>query len=205
MDILKKLLVIVAVAVAFQGFSQAEKSKQEIFKKSYTLETNGDYSDAIAEIKAIYDEDSYEINLRLGWLTYLSGNFTESLPYYRKCVQLKPLSIEARLGIVLPLSSVGNWSEVESHYRQILETDPANSLVNYRMGLLHYGREDFQNASKYFELVVNHYPFDYDGVIMLAWTNFKLGKFREAQVLFNKALLIHPDDESAQEGLSLVK
>lgn len=196
---------MVAVAVAFQGFAQAEKSKQEVFKKSYTFETNGDYTDAIAAIKAIYDEDSYEINLRLGWLTYLSGNFTESLPYYRKCVQLRPLSIEARLGIVLPLSSVGNWSEVESHYRQILETDPANSLVNYRMGLLHYGREDFQNAAKYFELVVNHYPFDYDGVIILAWTNFKLGKFREAQVLFNKALLIHPDDESAQEGLSLVK
>ncbi len=118
---------------------------------------------------------------------------------------MRPLSIEARLGIVLPLSSVGNWNEVETHYRQILETDPANSLVNYRMGLLHYGREDYQNASKYFELVVNHYPFDYDGVIMLAWTNFKLGKFREAKVLFNIALLIRPDDESALEGLSLVK
>jgi tetratricopeptide (TPR) repeat protein len=191
--------------VAFQGIAQNNGNLQQIFKQSYTLETSGEYSDAIAKLKAIYDEDSYEINLRLGWLTYLSGNFTESLPYYRKCVQLRPLSIEARLGIVLPLSSIGNWTEVELHYRQILENDPANSLVNYRMGLLHYGREDYQGAFQYFELVVNHYPFDYDGAIMLAWTNFKLGKYREAKVLFNKVLLMQPDDESALEGLGLIK
>jgi len=40
---------------------------------------------------------------------------------------------------------------------------------------------------------------------MLAWTNFKLGKFREAKVLFSKALLIQPGDESALEGLGLIK
>lgn len=205
MDILKRILAVVAIIVAVQGFSQTEKTIQEVFKQSYTFEKNGDYSDGIAALKEIYDEESYEINLRLGWLTYLSGNFTESLPYYRKCVQLRPLSIEARLGIVLPLASVGNWTEVEMHYRKILEVDPANSLVNYRMGLLNYGREDYQNAFKYFELVVNHYPFDYDGAIMLAWTNFKLGKYREAKVLFNKTLLMRPDDASALEGLSLIK
>lgn len=205
MDFIKKILLAGAMIVAVQGFSQNNSTLQEAFKQSYSLETEGEYSDAIAQLKTIYIEDSYEINLRLGWLTYLSGNFTESLPYYRKCVQLRPLSIEARLGIVLPLASVGNWTEVESHYRQILEKDPANSLVNYRMGLLHYGREDYQGAYQYFELVVNHYPFDYDGVIMLAWTNFKLGKYREAIVLFNKALLMRPDDQSALEGLDLIK
>ena len=53
-------------------------------------------------------------------------------------------------------------------------------------------------------VVVNHYPFDYDSVIMLAWTNYRLGKMREAKVLFQKALLIQPGAESALEGLSLL-
>ena len=53
-------------------------------------------------------------------------------------------------------------------------------------------------------LAVNLYPFDYDSVIMLAWTNFQLNKFREAKVLFNKSLLIRPGDESALEGLGLM-
>jgi len=100
---------------------------------------------------------------------------------------------------------MGNWGQVENHYKQVLEMDAENSWVNYRMGLIYYGREDYQAAIKYFENVVNHYPFDYDSVIMLAWTNFKLGKFREAKVLFSKALLIQPGDESALEGLGLIK
>jgi hypothetical protein len=39
----------------------------------------------------------------------------------------------------------------------------------------------------------------------MAWTNFKLEKQREAKVLFQKALLIRPVDESANEGLELLK
>jgi Tfp pilus assembly protein PilF len=72
------------------------------------------------------------------------------------------------------------------------------------MGLIHYNREDYQQAFWYFEKVVNHYPFDYDSVIMLAWSSYKLGKAREAKVLFQKALMIRPDDESAKEGLELL-
>jgi hypothetical protein len=40
---------------------------------------------------------------------------------------------------------------------------------------------------------------------MMAWTSLKMGKMREAKVLFNKVLLLSPDDESAIEGLSLIK
>jgi hypothetical protein len=39
---------------------------------------------------------------------------------------------------------------------------------------------------------------------MFAWTHFKLGKLREAEVLFKKALLMRPGDESAREGLQLL-
>ena len=40
---------------------------------------------------------------------------------------------------------------------------------------------------------------------MLAWSNLKLGKTREAKIYFNKALLYSPDDASAREGLGLIK
>jgi len=203
--LIKRILLISTIVLTINVRAQDTSSLEDIFSQSYKLETDGEYSKAINLLKGIYDEDSYEINVRLGWLSYLSGNFSEALPYYRKCIQLRPLSIEARLGLALPLSQMGNWTEVETVYKQILEMDPQNSWVNYRMGMIYYGREDYSTAEKYFELVVNHYPFDYDSVIMLAWTNFKLGKFREAKVLFNKALLMSPGDESAQQGLELIK
>jgi hypothetical protein len=40
---------------------------------------------------------------------------------------------------------------------------------------------------------------------MFAWTNYKLGKYKEAKILFQKLLLLSPDDSSAKEGLSLIK
>jgi len=205
MDILKKGLIAVLLITSSILYAQDLDKLQEAFKQSYELEYSGEYSKAIGLLKEVYSEDSYEINLRLGWLTYLSGNFTEAIPYYQKSIELKPLSVEARLGLVYPASAMGNWTHVENMYREILEIDPENSVVNYRMGLIYYGREDYNIAAKYFEKVINLYPFGYDGIIMMGWANFKLEKHREAKVLFQKALLISPDDESALEGLELLK
>lgn len=206
MEFLRKIFVMVLFVLLTSSLSaQHNQDVRTAFEKSYKLENEGEYSKAARLIKDVYDEDSYEINLRLGWLTYLQGMFAESLPYYKACLTIMPLSTEARLGIANPASAMGNWTLVEKMYAEILVNDPANSLVNYRMGVIYYGREEYDVAFKYLEKVVNLYPFDYDSVIMLAWTNFQLGKFREAKVLFNKTLLINPDDKSALEGLSLIK
>jgi tetratricopeptide (TPR) repeat protein len=178
---------------------------QDAFSKSQAYESKGNFTDAISSMKAIYQEDSYEINLRLGWVCYLNGSFTESAAYYQKAIKLKPYAIEPKLGYVYPNSALGKWDLVITQYNDILVIDPQNSLVNYRMASIYYGRKDYAKAEKYLEKVVNLYPFDYDSMILYAWTNFQLGKLREAQVLFNKVLLNKPKDASALEGLSLIK
>jgi tetratricopeptide (TPR) repeat protein len=175
------------------------------FSESYAKEKAGKYQEAAATLKTFYDAGSYEINLRLGWLSYLQGQFTESLGYYNKATELMPYAIEPRLGLVLPASSLGNWDMVIGQYNKILETDPNNTIALYRLGLITYDKKDYKQAYKYFEKVVNLYPFDYQSILMLGWTNYKLGKTREAKILFNKALLYYPEDASAKEGLSLVK
>ncbi|MCK9421611.1 MAG: tetratricopeptide repeat protein [Bacteroidales bacterium] len=178
---------------------------QEAFSKSYAYESRGNFSDAITAIKSVYKEDSYEINLRLGWVTYLNGLFTESAAYYQKAINLKPYAIEPKFGFVYPASALGNWDQVINQYNDILAIDPQNTQANYRMGSIFYGRKDYTKAEKYLEKVINLYPFDYDSMILYAWTNFKLGKLREAQVMFNKVLLNKPTDVSALEGLGLIK
>lgn len=206
MEILKKNAWIVFLAISFGINAQTNQEKlQEAFKNSYSYENKGEYSKAIKELKDNYHEDSYEINLRLGWLNYSSGNFTESMAYYQKAIQLQPLSEEARMGYVLPASSVGNWDSVLKTYLEILKTNPYNTTILYRVGLIYYGKEQYSQAYSYFEKVVNLYPFSYDGLLMFAWTNLKLGKLREAKVLFQKILLLSPNDNSAKEGLGLIK
>ena len=63
----------------------------------------------------------------------------------------------------------------------------------------------FVSDGIYFEKVVNLYPFDYDALVMYAWTNYQLKKYREAKVLFNKALMNTPTGVSALEGLGLLE
>ena len=207
METLRKLLffILAGLFITISAKAQDTVAIQEAFEQSYISEYIGEYSKAIDVLKGVYAEESYEINLRLGWLTYMAGFFTESTAYYQKSIDLKPLSIEARLGYVYPTSALGNWEQVKTQYNEILKIDRQNTLTNYRLGSIYYGNEDYTTAIKYFEKVVNLYPFDYDGLLMYAWTNLKLGKFREAEVLFNKVLMNQPNDKSALEGLEQIK
>ena len=203
---LRRLAVSLLLFSSFTLFSQTNYTVlQDAFSKSQEYEKRGNFSDAIATMKSIYAEDSYEINLRLGWVTYLGGLFTESSAYYQKAIKLMPYAIEPKIGFANPASALGNWEQVIAQYIDILAIDPQNTLVNYRMGSIYYGRKDYARAEKYLEKVINLFPFDYDTMILYAWTNFKLGKLREAQVMFNKVLLNKPKDVSALEGLSLIK
>ncbi len=191
--------------IFYQTGAQSFDKQRAAFRTSYTQENSGDFKAAVNTLKSVYDDSSYEMNLRLGWMSFKSGDFKESEAYYRKAITLRPYGIEARFGLVFPLSSMGNWTQLNSAYDEILAIDANNSLANYRYGLLAYNKEEYSKADKLFTKVVNLYPFDYDSLIMLAWTRFKLGKSLEAKALFQKALLYSPDDSLAMEGLSLIR
>ncbi|MBN1337892.1 MAG: tetratricopeptide repeat protein [Bacteroidales bacterium] len=201
----KLIFIFAGILISLTAAAQDYGKIQEAFKTSYSYERTGEYSKAIDALKNVYDESSYELNLRLGWMTYLAGFFTESVAFYTRAIELKPMAIEARFGYVYPASALGNWEQVKTQYVEILKTDPQNTVANYRLGSIYYGNEDYTTAIKYFEKVVNLYPFDYDSLLMYAWTCLKLAKLREAEVLFNKVLMFSPNDTSALEGLSLIK
>ncbi len=206
LNLRKKVFFILFTALfLIDASGQDFKSFVEAFQKSYLAEASGEYNKAIMALKSVYNEKSYEINLRLGWLSYEAGSFTESIAYYNKAIGLMPYAVEPKFGIVYPASALGNWTQIINQYQQILDITPNNTVAMHRLGLIYYGREDFQKAENYFSKVVNLFPFDYDALTMLAWTKLKLKKFREAKVLFQKAILNTPNGPSATEGMELLK
>ncbi len=206
MDILRRSLLVFTLSLALISLkAQDTKAISEAFSSSYAYEYDGDYAEAIKALKNIYDPDSYHINARLGWLSYLSGQFTESSAYYLKAIELKPYAIEARFGLINPASAMGNWGQVKSQYLHILDVDPQNIKANYYFGLMNYETKDYAQAAMQFERVINLYPFNSEALLMYAWSNFQLGKTREAEVLFNEMLIINPGNASALEGLELIK
>lgn len=190
---------------AFLVQAQSQSELLKAFTDSYTQEYNKKYPEAIASLTKVYNADNYELNLRLGWLHYSNKNYAQSENFYQLAVKQKPYSVEAKLGLVKPLSAVESLDKVMQQYEDILKVDAQNYTANYWGGVIQYNRKKYEAASKLFEKIVNLYPFDYDGNHMLAWTYLNMGKNNDAKILFNKALLNRPADASCLEGLGKIK
>ncbi len=207
MEILKKTAIaLYAIALSISHSSaQASDDTQKAFKASYVNEYKLNYPGAISDLTAVYKADSYELNLRLGWLNYLAKQYTTSMDFYQKAIDLKKYSIEARFGYIKPALEAKKYDKVYEAYQAILKIDPNNNTANYWIGVTNYGLKKYDAAAKYFEVVVNMYPFDYDANHMLGWSYLNLGKMNEAKALFKVALMNRPGDASATDGLSRCK
>ena len=206
MENVKKILLIAVMMVQVSmAVAQTDATYQKAFSDSYVNEYTRKYSEAIGNLTRLNDDNSYEVNLRMGWLYYLNKSYSQSVTHYQKAAAAKPYAIEAKLGLVKPLSVQENWDKVMQQYEEILKIDGQNSTANYWAGVINYNKKKYEQAQKFFEKAVNLYPFDYDATHMLAWTYLNMGRNNDAKVLFNKALLMRPADPSSLSGLSKIK
>lgn len=203
MNLIKKIFVAAMLSCAMNTYAQ--ELTQKAFEMSYAYEKNYNYTSACQSLLEVYNEKSYELNLRIGYLKYMAGQHTEAINYYNKAIALMPYAIEPRLGITYPLAANNKWDDVVNQYQAILKIDNKNTVVCYKLGTIYYNKKKYSQAYTLFERVVNLYPFDYDGLLMYAWCNYRLGKLPQAKLLFKKVLWISPNDKSANEGLALIK
>ncbi|MBC6108906.1 tetratricopeptide repeat protein [Pedobacter fastidiosus] len=203
MEFLKRILLFSAIGFSvFEANAQANSALQKAFQNSYNDEGKKNYSQAISDVMPFYAENNYELNLRIGWLYYLAKNYTSSQTYYLRAVNIRPNAVEAKFGLVKPLSLMSSWDKVLDQYNDILRLDPQNTQANYWAGVIIYNRKQYASASKYFAKVVSLYPFDYDGNHMLGWSMLFSGRKAEAKASFERALLIKPGDTSSIDGIN---
>ena len=205
MEILNKSIVVVfaCMTLSFCLLSQSDVAVREALKKSYDSEYQLKYQKAIEDLQGVYEPTSYELNLRIAWLSYKVGKYTESVNYFKKAIAKMPLSIEAKLGVVYPLGALEKWDQVVDNYLAIVKIDGFNATANYRLALIYYNRGDYGNSWKYLQKYVNLYPFDYDGNSLAGWIKYSVGKKEEAFVFFKKALMVNPYDTSFNKVLGI--
>ena len=201
---MKKLLLTTALGI-LSLVTFAQQKVLDAFSDSYAQEKLGNYVGAAMSIASVYNSASYEHNLRLGYLKYMCGANSEATGYYLKAIELMPFAVEPRIGYTLPLAAMESWTAVMDQYNIILKLDPNNTVINYRLGYIHYIRRNYVEAQKCFEKIVKLYPFDYHGSLMLGWTHYQLGKNDEAMLYLNRVALNSPTDKSAKEGLELIR
>lgn len=199
---MKKLIALVLLTVSLQAGAQ---NLSELFAKSYAAEKEGKYSEAITAMQGQTNASVYEVNLRLGWLYYMSAKYEESAAFYQKAMSLKPNATEPIWGYIYPMTALENWTAIEQSYKEILKLDPKNSRALYYLGFIYFYRKDYNSAQKYLVEVVNLYPFDRESGLLLAWSYYYLGNKSAAKAGFHHVLNNKPDDASALEGLGLLK
>jgi tetratricopeptide (TPR) repeat protein len=186
------VLFIFSIPLIHLHAQQSNSAIQQAFSKSYEYEYTYNYDDAIKALENVYSENSYEINLRLGWLYYLKTDHTKSISFYKKALVKNPNSIELKLMIVNPLSYLGNWNEIISIYESILKSDDKNYIANYRLGLIWYNRKKSTQALTYIKKLQPLYPFDYEINLLAGKINIALGNIVDAKIALQKALLYNP-------------
>jgi len=207
----KHFLILLIMLPVFSLVAQNDNSSDDIllaFKSSIEEESIGKYAQAILTMMKIYDKyaDEYIVNLRLGWLHYLNKDYNSSIKYYQNAISISyNKSIEAMLGITLPLSERGNWDGVEDYYKKVLDIDENNYTANLRLGQLKLNTENYLSAKSYLTKLIEMYPGDYETNLYLAWTYYYLGDKSTAHDLFIEVLALNPGDESALEGLKLIR
>jgi tetratricopeptide (TPR) repeat protein len=189
---------------AFQSIAQQnDNDLRAAFKRSYESEALVKYAKAIEELAPYASLNSYEVQLRLGWLNYLNIKYAQAAVNYKKCIELAPKSIEARMGYVYTLASLEKWNDVVDQYKEIIKIDPSNAKANYSLALIYFNRADYTTALSYINTYVALYPFDFDGVNLAGWIKYNLGKKEEAVPYFKKALLLNPSLKTYDAVLGL--
>jgi tetratricopeptide (TPR) repeat protein len=178
------------------------------FNASLSLENEGKASAALAEMQRITapDRDSYLVLLRLGWLSYLTQAYPQAETYYRQAFAAsRDRSIEALLGLTLPLAAAEKWDEVIATYNKILSRDGAHYTATLRLGQIYLNRGDFVTADGYLSKVLDRYPGDYEANLLAGWNSYYLGRKADARKAFQNALMTSPGDTSATRGYALSK
>lgn len=199
------IMAIIFVVFSVLAFEQKIDPKITAFNKSLAYESEKNYEGAIKELLNVYnaDKDNYLINLRLGWLYYNVGLNNESLTYYEKASKIQPNSVEAKIGLTLPLSKLEKWDEVKKTYEQILKIDSQNYTANLRLGQYYLLRGNYSEANKYLSVSHNNYPSDYESNLSYGWTQYYIGNKKRAKELFLNTLMLSPNDSLATIGYNL--
>lgn len=201
------IAIVVAVVLLVGGarIGAAEDPDAARYQESVDLETEGKYGDALTALAKITGPrgNDYMYNLRRGWLLYLTGDYDEAIKAYTWSTKLEPLSIEARLGLMLPQLAARKWLDAVSTGRGILKFDAENYLANSRVAYAYYNLGRWKDAETYYKTVLESYPSDTDMRSGYAWSLFKQGRHSDAKRQFKMILEVAPKHAAAIEGIKL--
>jgi len=170
---------------------------------SYALEANGQYEQAAALMVPAMDHGSaseYAL-LRYGWLNYLQGNYNDAIRAYKRALERNNRSIDARLGITLPLLAQKRWREASRYLNQVLAQSPFNYTAHIRLMICEEGQRKWESLATHAKNIAAYYPTDATPLVYLARAYAWQGKRKEAGDTYARVLIRFPTHVEAMRFL----
>lgn len=198
---LRKYLVLLLMVCSLTGVALAETSVENSYSKSYNYEKMEKYDDAIKALMRLYQQypKGYTLNLRLGWLYYLKGSYTNSIKHYKVAMTIAPNSLQAKLGLTLPLMAQKKWADTEKLLYNVLKVDYYNYYGNLRLAYVLRIQGNTELAVQVSKKMLGLYPTDVSFLIELGWTYFAQNNIKNATSVFSSVKLLDPENVSAKE------
>ena len=168
------------------------------WKESYRLEQVFQYDAAIRVLKNI-SSDNELVTLRRGWLNYSKGTHSKSIEYYKKAIKINNNSLDARLGIILPLLEQQRWREAASNANKVIEIAPWNYYAHVRLMLTEEALKQWDKLAKHSSAVHQRYPSDATVLVYMARANHKLDNKQKAKNFYQKVIELIPDHFEAKQ------
>jgi urea transporter/tetratricopeptide (TPR) repeat protein len=183
--------------------AESKKQIDEAVRNSVQQEGNRNYAEAIQAILGQYaaHPQDYRLNLRMGWLYYLSGSYDNSAQHYYAALQLVPQSFEAGVGYLLPLLAQARYPDAESFARDIVKSDAKNYYANLRLAVALRLQGKYADAEQVVKPMLDAYPADIYFLGEMAMLNLAQNKKDAARQLFSNVLSLDPENATAKHQL----
>ncbi len=195
-------LLGLGILLATAALATTELSVSELWVKSLSAETDGDYVSALEIHKEIMPGcgKSYLPNLRAGWLLYLNEDYSNALKYYEKAASQSSGALAPLYGALNCQVALAESGKVVKVAKAILVLDENNYTANAQLAALHYQERKFSLAASFYRKLYRLYPEDLAVASGLAWSYLEQGEARQAAPLFNNILMVSPDYAYAERG-----
>lgn len=169
------------------------------WSESYRLEATGDYVAALRALEPVTAANpSHELAvLRTAWLHYLSGDYNDSIRQYRRALEINPDSLEAALGVSLPLLAQRRWREAAAAADQVLAVAPWNYYAHLRLFAAEEGLQQWQTLARHAGEVATRFPSDPTVLVYLARARAWQGNEAAARAAYAQVLERLPEHEEA--------
>jgi len=179
-------------------------SRADAWSESYRLESMGQYK-AAAELfdPVLKTEPANEFaRLRRAWLLYLAGSYNDSQGDYKAALQANPRSLDAQIGLALPLLAQQRWKEAALVAQQALQDAPWNYYAHLRLMVAEEGQRQWQTLLEHTGKLHQRYPSDATVLVYRARAQYWLGDKKAARDTYLQVLQRVPGHVEALQFLA---